>query len=311
MAQPHCYARINNIYSIPNKLTRLDSVNIYIEIYASGSDIDEYYFNQSWQTNSLKIEGCYGLNGAATWTRHEHTINLGMPTDTVYHFLATTYTSSYPNCIGVIDTCNFDTTFRIYPQPYVDSISILPPKPTEDDEVTVVTHASTTRPGKRLSMGYYTNMSSGDIYAKGCYAITDSFLMDMQYNDTLRLGKLRGGDYHFNFKTYLSDDTSICRNRVDSSMRSKAFHVQPLLSVGSEALNNALSVYPNPVSNILYIRKHALLDVQRVQVRDMQGRIVAGEQNQHSVDVSQLPKGLYFVQVVTNKGITSLKFIKE
>jgi hypothetical protein len=306
-----CYATVETFKTIPERLTKLDSIKIYVRIFASGSASPEYYFNSSWQTNSLKIEGCYGINGATTWTIYEHIINLGMPTDTVYHLYATTYTGFFASCNTIIDTCNFDTTFRILPQPYIDSISIFPPNPMEDDEVMMVTHASTTRPGKKLSLGYYTNISSGEIFAKGCYAITDSFLQDEQYDDTVKLGKLRAGDYNFNFKAYLSDDTSVCGNRVDSSMMSKAFHVQPLLSAGSVAPDKILSIYPNPASNTLYIRKHALMDIESVQVRDMQGRIVVSGQEISSIDVYLLPKGMYFVQVVTNKGAAILKFVKE
>jgi hypothetical protein len=282
-----------------------------MHITVAGFMRQELFFNHYRYNDSIDIRGCYTTSGAATPTYFEHTIDLGKLDPGNYRVFATGYPGNAPQCTDRFDSCKKNVIFRVYPQPNIDSISMFPPNPTEDDDITVVTHASTTRPGKKLSLGYYINMSSGDIYAKGCYAITDSFLQDEQYNDTLKLGKLRGGNYNFNFNAYLSDDTSVCGNWVDSSMMSKAFYVQPLLSAGSIAADKILSIYPNPVTHTLYIRRNAILDINSVQVKDMQGRTIIHQANNGSIDVSQLPKGLYFVHIWSDKGAVALKFMKE
>lgn len=302
--------QIASFETLPERPTRYDTLKIAVVIVVNGST-RPHSIEHVVTDDTIDIRGCYQGGPAAILTNYTDTLTIGQMQDRLYYLKITAYEAQPNGCINKADSLQLDTTIRIHPQPFIDSITILPANPTTDDEVTVVTHASTTRPGKKLSLGYYTNISSGDIYATGCYAITDSFLLDEQYNDTLKLGKLRGGDHNFNFKAYLSDDTSVCGNRVDSSMMSKAFHVQPLMSAGSVALDKMLSIYPNPGSNTLYVRKHALVDIQSVQIRDMQGRIAVSQQDDNSVDVSQLPKGLYFVQVVTDKGAASLKFVKE
>lgn len=75
-----------------------------------------------------------------------------------------------------------------------------------------------------------------------------------------------------------------------------------------------LSFYPNPVKDQLTIELGDL-DIQQVSIVDIQGRVLIRSNENvtgtKSFNVSELPKGIYFIKVLTNKGVSkSLKFIK-
>jgi len=79
-------------------------------------------------------------------------------------------------------------------------------------------------------------------------------------------------------------------------------------TVGRE--ENALSLYPNPVHDVLHIG--GLTGAVTVKVVDFSGRIVFTKQNViESVDVSSLPAGIYLLQINANGETMVKKFIKK
>jgi len=78
--------------------------------------------------------------------------------------------------------------------------------------------------------------------------------------------------------------------------------------------SDKLSFYPNPVKDQLTIEL-GNLDIQQVSILDIQGRILIQSNEKcsgtKSFIVSELPKGIYFVKVLSGNGVSkSLKFIK-
>ena len=82
---------------------------------------------------------------------------------------------------------------------------------------------------------------------------------------------------------------------------------------GIEELATSLNIYPNPVSDKLYIE--AEIEIEEVVVYDMFGRHQVTEtpsrQGDLSVDVTNLNSGVYFVKVVTENGEVVKRFIKK
>jgi len=75
---------------------------------------------------------------------------------------------------------------------------------------------------------------------------------------------------------------------------------------------NTIKLYPNPVSETLnvFIENNV---IEKMVVYSINGEIVI-EQNynqNNSIDVSLLSKGMYFVEIFTSEGKTVKKFIKE
>jgi len=78
-----------------------------------------------------------------------------------------------------------------------------------------------------------------------------------------------------------------------------------------EFLNEAITIYPNPVSNVLNI-KNAGIEIENVKIYDVNGRLVKEVALDHNqIDLSQLPKGIYILSIETAVGILREKLIKN
>ena len=75
-----------------------------------------------------------------------------------------------------------------------------------------------------------------------------------------------------------------------------------------------LSLYPNPVRNQVKITGVEELELVNAVIRDVSGKDVMHiefSSGQKSIDVSALKNGAYIIEVFTDKGVASEKFIKE
>ena len=72
----------------------------------------------------------------------------------------------------------------------------------------------------------------------------------------------------------------------------------------------ALNIFPNPVNSVFTIQCNEA--IQSVSVMNMEGVVIDVILNQNStMDVSGLANGVYFVQLQTDKGLFTRKFIKN
>ncbi|NNK80522.1 MAG: PKD domain-containing protein, partial [Flavobacteriales bacterium] len=85
------------------------------------------------------------------------------------------------------------------------------------------------------------------------------------------------------------------------------------LPVGIEELErDILSIYPNPADDHFYINTDIDLAIISVSIFDNIGRLIArSSPDQITVDVSYLPAGNYFIEILTEKGISKEKLIKR
>jgi uncharacterized delta-60 repeat protein len=71
-------------------------------------------------------------------------------------------------------------------------------------------------------------------------------------------------------------------------------------------------IYPNPVTNSLNIKTSNELDVIEYSIYNMLGQIIyKSDDNNGKVNTTNFSNGIYNIQIKTNKGIVSKKFIKE
>ncbi|GAB3689327.1 hypothetical protein GCM10027592_05560 [Spirosoma flavus] len=95
----------------------------------------------------------------------------------------------------------------------------------------------------------------------------------------------------------------------------RTFNVLAVL--GTEpAWSDALSVYPNPVSNTLTVELPSTERIEQVSIHGLSGATLLKptiQPRQHSatLEVGQLPKGQYILQIQTPNGATSRKVVKE
>jgi hypothetical protein len=79
----------------------------------------------------------------------------------------------------------------------------------------------------------------------------------------------------------------------------------------SEVKFQEFQVYPNPVVNEIVMPEHFVSEMPIVRVMNVQGSVLFEQKLDRSrIDVSQFPKGLYFVTVYVSTNVYQSKFIK-
>ncbi len=75
-------------------------------------------------------------------------------------------------------------------------------------------------------------------------------------------------------------------------------------------VENSISLFPNPTSNILNIESKSIIN--SILVSDINGRnIPANLFDSNKLDVQNLQAGVYFLQIISDSTVKTLKFIKE
>ena len=87
------------------------------------------------------------------------------------------------------------------------------------------------------------------------------------------------------------------------------------ISLSAEDFNkSSFSLYPNPVLDFITLQNPENIKINNYSVLDMNGRILISKPYSVSnevIDLSSLSKGIYFIQLDTEKGTLSKKIIKE
>ena len=115
----------------------------------------------------------------------------------------------------------------------------------------------------------------------------------LKSNDTL----LVGGD----FTTYKDDN---------SSAYLIGLSLGTVLSSESFETTTKLTVYPNPVNDVLNLQINNIASIKNVKIFDLQGKLLLQSTNE-TINVSELSKGIYIIKVSTENGETTKKFIKN
>ena len=83
------------------------------------------------------------------------------------------------------------------------------------------------------------------------------------------------------------------------------------LNVSDVSKNSAITLYPNPVKEVLNLSSES--KINKVIISDYSGRKVLDKtlSGENKVNVQALVKGNYLIQIFTEKGVESIKFIKD
>ena len=74
--------------------------------------------------------------------------------------------------------------------------------------------------------------------------------------------------------------------------------------------NEAVNVYPNPVTNLLQVKLPNGVQLEKIVVNSVSGQQLQTS-NQTTLELSKLPSGLYFLTIETNQGVITKKMIKN
>jgi len=86
--------------------------------------------------------------------------------------------------------------------------------------------------------------------------------------------------------------------------------IQNSLDLQQNNFVNDITVYPNPVKNILQFKTEN--NIIKVEIYDIAGRIISSNSiNEKKINLSELKTGNYILKLYTDKGIKNIKIIKE
>jgi len=84
------------------------------------------------------------------------------------------------------------------------------------------------------------------------------------------------------------------------------------LSINENELQQIINIYPNPVNNILYIENNKNIDIVKITVYNILGKVVLIKKNIfNQLNLSVLKSGILFVKIETENGTITKKIIKE
>lgn len=118
---------------------------------------------------------------------------------------------------------------------------------------------------------------------------------------------VNGGNVLFKVSPYFTGNTGSYHFEVQISS-------QPLHT--TEAQSIALSIYPNPTSELLNVHSSELQQFTRLQIYDALGRLVieqpvaAGSAYQN-ISVQELPSGIYQLKAIGHQAVSAQSFIKQ
>ncbi|KQB42261.1 T9SS type A sorting domain-containing protein [Flavobacterium aquidurense] len=119
---------------------------------------------------------------------------------------------------------------------------------------------------------------------------------------------LKAGDTFTNqANIYFDYNFPILTNKATSKF-------ETTLKTSDFEFSNYFTLYPNPVSDILNFNTKEDITIQSLAIYDILGQVVIAVPNAKSatnIDVSKLRTGNYFIKVKSDKGSSSIKFIKK
>lgn len=102
---------------------------------------------------------------------------------------------------------------------------------------------------------------------------------------------------------------------VFDNFTAKATSTNTLLDINQIALNNnAISIYPNPATNILNVNVNGS-DISAVQIVDLNGRQVFSKSfsnlSEAQINVNELSTGMYLINITSGDNTVTKKFLKQ
>jgi len=144
---------------------------------------------------------------------------------------------------------------------------------------------------------------------------TDPFFKDIAGKDftlqTSSSGINHGNNSFYDASKYgnydLSDKSRIEETTIDIG----AFELQPTLSISDINEGKSITIYPNPVKDILNLKTQE--KILKVEIISLEGKKIVSKNmtGEMKLDLKSLSKGIYLIQIYTAKDIESFKFIKE
>jgi hypothetical protein len=115
------------------------------------------------------------------------------------------------------------------------------------------------------------------------------------------------GTYYFEFNDFTPIVTAA------SAMRLDTVNIATNLGI-TNFIDNNLSVYPNPASNVITVSNSANAVIKTIEMTDLNGRVVKTlnvNANEGQISVIDLATGVYMMKINTDQGTAVKKIVKE
>lgn len=99
---------------------------------------------------------------------------------------------------------------------------------------------------------------------------------------------------------------------ISAAVSTPVLIVCPTLSDKVFSLGSSFNIYPNPASSIVRIENTENLNITKIIISDISGKIILNQtENVSTINVADFSNGLYIIQIVSDNGIYQGKFIKN
>src|SRR5690554_5006791 len=202
-----------------------------------------------------------------------------------------------------------------YKHPIFDSLELVPSNPTPNNDIKLVCHTTLAlSPGSLDSSKVIYQSNNIDL---SLYFDIGNLMADFDRIDTINIGQLSAGNYYLGAYAY-SYNNSLSFTNSDTAYINFTVRQE---SVGLKEQENDLNIrlFPNPVNNKLNFNFDASVGNIQLEIYDIAGRKIndysfadSNNENQNaSIDVSALNKGLYFCKFSSENQQITRKFIKK
>ena len=120
------------------------------------------------------------------------------------------------------------------------------------------------------------------------------------------------GETSYDYTPTVSGDYAVIVSRGSCADTSDCISVIVPVSGIDENLYELVKLYPNPANNVIRVASFVDLKIISALVIDLTGKVVLTVNNNFSeINIEKLPKGMYFLELKTSKGISTKRFVKN
>jgi hypothetical protein len=198
---------------------------------------------------------------------------------------------------------------------FIDSLRLIPTSPTEIDSVSFI--AYTWHPNQD---GFYEKQvvkQDSVISIFSCW-VAGSFPSVEYVNDTFHLGQLPHGNYRIRYILKFLSSSDL--DSIDACLTNSYYDSAFLNIVVKEIVNvvnfemDAVSLHPNPATTQLTLTIPPPTQPITATITDVNGRLLRKEQllnATNTLNIAELPAGLYFIAVQSAEQRWVRRFVKQ
>ncbi|CAG5081693.1 LamG-like jellyroll fold domain-containing protein [Parvicella tangerina] len=174
---------------------------------------------------------------------------------------------------------------------------------------TLGSNAIDTTGWNHIVLTYDTACDCSSLYINN--TLTDSDTLDLAPSTfdvtgfPLVLG-WRNAQSDYPFKGVI-DDLYIYKTSLTNAQIDSLYSGPNIAGIGTTKTQNLVTAYPNPTTGLIYLTENASL----IKVYTLTGKLISSFNNTNTVDLSNLSRGIYLIEINTPKDVQTERLIIE